>query len=224
MQKKYIIISSLIACIFLYFVEQVLLLSYGYKTITKMLLFTIIPLIHIKVFKNMPIKKDIGYKKVDGRRLKIGLIFGVCSFAIIITAYYILRNYIDLNSIMLELQSKSKITPANFIFVGMYITFGNSFLEEYFFRRFIFLNLYELNSKKIAYIYSSLLFALYHIVIFKTWFNIWLIVLSMIGLFTIGVIFNWLDTKSQNFINSWIVHIFADIAIVLIGLKMFAII
>ncbi len=224
MPSKYIIINALIACILLYFVEQVLSLNYAYKTIAKILLFTIIPIIYIKFFSKEVVKKELNYRKIDIQHLKIGILFGIASFAIVIIAYYILKNHIDINNIIAELQSKSKITPANFIFVGLYITFGNSFLEEYFFRGFIFLNLYKLGSKKLAYIFSSALFALYHIVIFKTWFNIWLIGLALVGLFTIGIIFNWLDTKSDNFINSWIVHIFADIAIVLIGLRMFMII
>lgn len=86
------------------------------------------------------------------------------------------------------------------------------------------MNLYELKFKKTAYVYSSLLFALYHIAIFKSWFNIWLILLALTGLISVGFIFNFIDTKSNNFINSWIVHILADMAIMLIGMKMFGII
>ncbi|MBZ9635369.1 CPBP family intramembrane metalloprotease [Clostridium sp. FP1] len=106
----------------------------------------------------------------------------------------------------------------------MYITFGNSFLEEYFFRGFYLLKSYELKSKKFAYIYSSLLFGVYHIAIFKTWFNSGLVGLALIGLISIGFIFNWLDTRSKNFINSWLVHILADSAIIIIGLRMFGIV
>ncbi|WP_352418238.1 CPBP family glutamic-type intramembrane protease [Proteiniborus sp.] len=35
-------------------------------------------------------------------------------------------------------KKKPRITPVNFIYVSLYITFGNSFLEEIFFRGFIF--------------------------------------------------------------------------------------
>ena len=108
--------------------------------------------------------------------------------------------------------------------VGIYITLGNSFLEEFFFRGFIFLNLYNQGYKKIAYIYSSLLFGVYHIAIFKTWFSPLLTVLALLGLVIAGIVFNWIDTKSENFINSWIVHILADSAIIIIGMGMFGII
>jgi membrane protease YdiL (CAAX protease family) len=224
MDKKYIIFSSLLACILLYFIEQVLVVSYVIKTLIKVLFFILIPYIYLKNIKKQQLSKSISYKSIDKHHLKMGFLFGILSFVIILIAYYILRNFIDLQGISEELQQKSNITASSFIFVGLYITLGNSFLEEYFFRGFIFLNLYELKSKRFAYIYSSLLFGLYHIGIFKTWFNIQLVGIALLGLICIGFVFCWLDTKSKNFINSWIVHILADSAIIIIGLKMFGMI
>lgn len=86
-----------------------------------------------------------------------------------------------------------------------------------------FLNIFELKSKKCAYIYCSVLFGLYHIGIFKTWFNFELLGLVLIRLISIGFVLNWLDKKFKNFINSLIVHMLADSAIILIGLKRFGI-
>ena len=224
MKKKYIILSSLIACIILYYVEQVLVVSYLVKTVIKILFFVFIPYVYSKIIKKQKFSKAMNYKNIDKDHLKMGFLFGILSFFIILITYYLLRNIIDLNSISENLQSNSKITASSFIYIGLYITFGNSLLEEYFFRGFIFLNLYELKSKKLAYLYSSLLFGIYHIAIFKAWFNVGLVGLALIGLISIGFIFNWLDTKSKNFINSWIVHILADSAIIIIGLRMFGII
>ena len=221
--KKYILLTSLIACIFLYFVEQVLIVDYFVKTLSKILLFTIIPYVYIKFIKKTTIKEAINYREIDKHHLKMGLLFGIASFVIIFIAYFIFKDVLNLNVILAELQNKSKISQSNFIFVGLYVTLCNSFLEEFFFRGFIFLNLYELKLKKSAYVYSSLLFGIYHMSIFKTWFNIWLILLALVGLISAGFILDWIDTKSSNFINSWIVHILADSAIILIGMKMFVI-
>ena len=224
MKKRYIILSSLIACIILYFVEQVLVVTYVVKTVIKVMFFIAIPYIYMKFIKKQTLSTSINKKNIDKHHLKMGILFGGLSFLIILIAFYVLRNIINLQGISEDLQSKSKITASSFIFVGLYITLINSFIEEYFFRGFIFLNLYKLKSKKVAYIYSSLLFGLYHIGIFKTWFNVGLVGLALIGLISIGFVFCWLDTKSNNFINSWIVHIFADSAIIIIGLKMFGIV
>ena len=223
MKEKYIIISSLLACIFLYFIEQYVGVSYIVKTLSKLAFFVIIPIIYIKIIKKSSIVEELNLRQLDQKRFKLGFIFGIASFTIVLTAYFIFKGAIDLNGIVSDLQEKN-ITPANFIFIGLYVTLGNSFLEEFFFRGFIFLNLYNMKKEKLAYFYSSVLFGLYHIGIFKAWFNIWLILLCLIGLITVGFIFNWLNTKSNNFINSWLVHILADSAIILIGLRMFGII
>lgn len=221
---KYILISSVIACFFMYYVEQVMKVDYLTKTIAKIVVFTIIPYIYMRLYKKSNIITSLRCKETNKNNIKIGIILGSISFIIILVTYFILKDVINLQSISQELQNKSKVTPVNFLFVAAYITFGNSFLEEFFFRGFIFLNLYEMNLKKTAYLFSSLLFALYHIAIFKTWFDIKLILLALFGLITIGFIFDYIDTKSKNFFNSWIVHILADAAIMLIGMRMFGII
>jgi uncharacterized protein len=223
MKEKYIIISSLLACICLYFIEQYLGVSYVVKTLSKIIFFVIIPIIYIKIVKKSNIIEELNLRYLDKNRFKLGFIFGISSFLIVLAAYFIFKGAIGLNGIVSDLREKN-ITPANFILIGLYVTLGNSLLEEFFFRGFIFLNLYNMKKEKLAYLYSSMLFGLYHIGIFKAWFNIWLILLCLVGLITVGFIFNWLNTKSNNFVNSWLVHIFADSAIILIGLKMFEII
>ncbi len=223
MREKYIIVSSLLACICLYIVEQHFGASYVVKTASKLILFVGFPLIYMRFMRKSTGEEERNLTKIDRRHFSLGIFFGAISFAIIIIAYFLFNRAINLQDIARDLNAKN-ITSDNFIFIGLYITFGNSFLEEFFFRGFVFLSLYEMKKEKLAYVFSSLLFGLYHIAIFKTWFSLGIIVLCMIGLVTVGFIFNWLDTKSNNFINSWIVHILADSAIILIGLKMFQII
>lgn len=221
MKNKFIIISSLIIVGILYTVEQYLMVNYLFKTLSKIILFIIIPYIYIKYVKKKSIKNALNLKGMNKKQFSYGIIFGILCFIIVIIAYLIFKKFIDFKGILNEMQNKSQITPANFIFVGLYITFVNSFLEEYFFRGYIFLNLYEKGNKIGAYIFSSLLFSLYHLTIFKSWFDLQIMFLVLFGLFSVGILFNILDTKSRNFINSWIVHILADSAIILIGCRLF---
>lgn len=220
----HIITSSIMACLILYFIEQGIGVSYITKTSVKIFLFAVFPIIYIIFFKNKPIKTALNIGGLNLRKLSIGILSGIIFFSVILVSYSILGSFIDFDKISLELQDKLRITPLNFIFVGVYITLGNSFLEEFFFRGYIFMNLYELGYKRLSYIFSSFLFAFYHIIIFKNWFTPPIFLLALIGLASVGFIFNWMDTKSKNFINSWISHILADSAIILIGLKMFKII
>ncbi|WP_428866527.1 CPBP family intramembrane glutamic endopeptidase [Clostridium sediminicola] len=223
-KKYFIIFSTILCCSLLFFIEQSIGVSYIVKTIIKIIAFTLVPYVYFRFYKKQSIKNALNLSSTTKKHFKLGIIFGAISFGIVLLAYFIFRSYIDIAAISNEMQTKSKITPSNFILVGLYVTFGNSFLEEFFFRGFVFLNLYELGYTKIAYVFSSIAFALYHLAIFRTWFDFPIMVLALFGLISVGVIFNWLDTKSKNFINSWILHILADSAIIIIGMKMFEII
>lgn len=221
MRKIYLIIGALISVLILYTIEQFYGASYIVKTSSKIIIFILVPFIYFRFIKGIKFTKTL---KLNETNLKLGIILGIISFLFVLIGYFFFKESIDFSSIINELNSKSKINKFNFLFVGIYITLGNSFLEEFFFRGFIFLNLYEEGYKKTGYIFSALLFSIYHISIFKTWFNIWIMIIALIGLFTIGIIFNYIDTLSKNFMNSWIVHILADTAIILIGLRLFQII
>ncbi len=223
MDRKYIIVGSAAVCVLLYIIEQVAGVNYIVKTIAKVLMFTSVPYL-FGLINKISIKQVLNFKDMNRRNLRVGIFFGVVSFFIVLGAYYVLQEFIDLPGIAAELRDRSGITPANFILTGLYITMGNSFLEEFFFRGFIFLNLYKLENKRLAYIYSALAFGLYHIAIFRTWFSLWVMGLALTGLVAVGFVFNWLDAGTGSIMNSWLVHIFADSAIVLIGLSMFGII
>ncbi|MUV39838.1 hypothetical protein JNUCC1_03722 [Lentibacillus sp. JNUCC-1] len=145
------------------------------------------------------------------------LFLGGSSAAVILLAYIVLQPFLDLSMIKSDLTNRLGITPVGFIFVGLYITFGNSFLEEYFFRGFIFFNL----PRKTGYIYSPLLFAAYHIPMIILWFDLYQIVLCFIGLWLIGMIFQKVNEREGTIWSSWMIHVCADTMIIIIGLTLF---
>jgi uncharacterized protein len=219
MEKKHvfqIVILTILSCTALFIVEQVLIVSYLWKTLAKIGLFLVVPLLYIRIVLKQPILKFLNLKNIDFSKLRLGFILGLLSMGIVIGAFFLFSFIIDTNTIIADLESRG-ITASVFIFIAVYITFGNSLLEEFYFRGFLFLNIYRSQSKLFAYLFSSLLFALYHIGIFMAWFNIWLILLALLGLFVVGLIFNWLNTKSDNFLNSWILHILADVGVMVVG-------
>lgn len=215
--RNYIVISAIMCAGILFFIEQILMVDYLTKTLSKIVLFTLSQIVLIKVIKKTTFKENLNLKIVDKKTIWIGIGLGILAGAILICAFYIFKQLIDMDAIFLELETKSKITSTNYLIVTTYFSFGNSFLEEFFFRGFIFMNLYKIGYKKLAYIFSAGLFSLYHIAIFKNWFNFELFLLCLFGLFITGIIFNYVDTKSENFLNSWAIHIIADVAIVIIG-------
>ncbi|WP_200816456.1 CPBP family intramembrane glutamic endopeptidase [Salirhabdus sp. Marseille-P4669] len=224
MNKKHIttiVCLAIISCILMFVIEQVLQTTYFVKTLAKIFVFLFIPIAYIRFVLKENILDFLNVKHVDLKRLRLGFLFGIAAIVIVITTFLLLQDYINTDDIISDLKTRLHITPEIYLFIAAYITFGNSLLEEFYFRGFIFLNIYQTNYKWFAYLFSAALFAVYHVAIFATWFNRWLILLALVGLFIVGIIFNWLNTKSNNFLNSWLLHILADIAVVSIGYYLF---
>ncbi len=221
MERKFIILSSILVTLALYLINQIVDPNYFVKSVIKIVLFLSIPYIHVKWIKKSTIREVYGIRFNGKRHFFYSVLTGMTSFATIVVAFFLLREELSLDSIGRQVAEGNVMTPATIIAVGLYIILFNSLLEEIFFRGFIFLNLYELKHKKMAYLYSSILFGIYHIGIFKTWFNEQIIALSLFGLIGIGLVFGRLNTHNHNILNSWIAHALADLAIMLIGLGMF---
>ncbi len=210
-QLFYIIFISVIACFMLYVLERVILVSYEVKTIAKILLFTLIPLLYWKYYTPVRLKK----RKLSNLSLSVAL--SIATFGVIWLAFFFLKDLVDFQEINNQLQ----LSKQELVVRGIYIIVGNAFLEEFFFRGFIFLNLYRLSYRKTAYIFSSALFAIYHIAIFQSWFTLPIMLVILIALFLVGFIFNYLCQRVSSFTGSWVVHASADLAIILIGFYMF---
>lgn len=212
------------ACIMLFVLEQVMTVDYATKTAAKVILFAAVPYFYFKLTQKAKLMDGLNLRELEKSAFRLEFILGAASFAGIIAMYFLLSGYIDFGVILGELRTKAQITASNYVFIGIYIILGNSFLEEFFFRGFIFLNLFNQGHKKLAYIYSSALFGIYHISILKAWVNPVLLGLAVAGLILVGVVFNWLDSRGGNIVSSWIVHMLADCAIITIGLEIFGII
>lgn len=196
---------------------------YIIKTGLKLVLFLLIPLIYLAYRK----PEAIRLKQLFSLRfkyLKEALILALSVFLIIIIAYFIASPLINLNQIKDNLINNLNVNKDNFIFVALYISLVNSFIEEFFFRAFAFMILKDHSTKFIANIISSLMFALYHIGMTITWFNPLIFTLALASLFIAGLIFNYLNLRSDSIYPSWLVHMFANFAINTIGLILFGII
>ena len=143
-------------------------------------------------------------------------------YAVILVAYFMFRNIFDFSALTSSLNETTGVNKSNFLWVAIYISFVNSLLEEFFFRGFAFLTLKKVVSKGFAYVFSSMLFALYHIAMMIGWFGIPVILISLTGLFVGGLIFDKFDDKYGNIYLSWLVHMFANFSINTIGFILFA--
>ena len=160
--------------------------------------------------------------KPDKKGLCIALCLGFAIYGVVLGAYWIFKDVFDFSALTGSLNETTGVNKSNFIWVAIYISFVNSLLEEFFFRGFSFITLKKLTSRRFAYVFSSMAFALYHIAMMIGWFGLPVILISLVGLFIGGMIFNRFDEKSENIYLSWLIHMFANFATNTIGFILFA--
>ncbi len=203
-------------------VDGVISPPYYLKSIIKIILFLGGPLLYLKVWHKEP---GEGKKLFTPNRkdLLLAVSLGAGVFAVIMVAYFFCRNFIDFGAIQSALTGGIGVTADNFIFVAIYISLANSLLEEFFFRGFAFILLKKESNRLFAYLFSAVMFSLYHVGMTSGWFNIGIFLLMMIGLFAGGCIFSFLNEKCDNIYPSWLVHLCANLAINTIGCILFGI-
>lgn len=209
-----IIVSlSIVFVAILFYVEQVVQVPYIYKTILKIPLFLIFPFF----IKRFMLKEKMSFK-IELKNLRFIILISIGVIGIIAISFIIVKSFIDPSLIISDFQNRMKITKTMFVFAGFYTIIGNSFIEEYFFRGFIFQGLHNKGLRKTAYLLSASLFAFYHIGIFMSWFTIPIMLLVLFGLFVGGLIFSYFVQKTHSVLASYIIHMSADLVIVLIGI------
>lgn len=219
MKKLRIPILVIIACVVMGIVDAVIQPGYIVKSAIKLVMFLLIPVVFSVVCKDNSIKKLF---KPDKKGFILALALGVGVYVVVLGAYLIFRNVFDFSALTKSLNETTGVNASNFLWVSLYISFVNSLLEEFFFRGFAFLTLKEVAARRFAYIFSSLTFAIYHIAMMIGWFGLPVVLISLLGLFVGGLIFNRFDEKSGNIYLSWLVHMFANFATNTIGFILFA--
>lgn len=220
--KWYVMISVIFCAVAMSLVDGVIQPPYALKSVIKVVLFLLVPFTYFALHQ-----KDWGQVRAlfvpQKRDLLIALALGAGVYGFILGGYLLLTKLYDISELVLKLTADAGVGADNFVFVSIYISLVNSMLEEFLFRGFAFLTLKKLTNRRFAYIFSALIFAIYHFGMMAAG-NIWISLLALIALFVAGCMFNWLNERSGNIITSWLVHMFANFAINTIGFMIFGII
>ena len=204
----------LVCCLAMALVDGVFRPGYAVKSAIKIALFMLVPLIATGIDKNILYLPLLRPKK---KGLLLAIALGVGIYAVILGGYFLVSPFFDFSKITGALTENAGVMKENFLLVSLYISFANSFLEEFFFRGFVFTNMKEHAGRKPAYIISAAAFSLYHVAMMVGWFSPALFFLVMAGLFVGGMIFNWLNERLDTIYCSWLTHMFANFAINTIG-------
>lgn len=217
--KKWIMLAIIfVSFIVMGYVDAVCQPPYFVKSAVKIALFVGLPVAFFIAYRTKP-----RFLKPQAKGIWLALALGGALYVLIVGAYLLFQNVFDFSGITSSLTGDIGVTKENFIFVALYISFVNSFLEEFFFRGFAYLQLKEALSRRLAFTVSASTFALYHVAMMIGWYTWPLFLLTMVGLFVGGAIFNLLNDRYQNIYTSWIVHMFANFGINTVGLMLFGI-
>lgn len=220
-KSRLVIALIVVACTVMAFTDGVLKPDYFVKSAVKLVLFLVLPAVYSVFDRDIKIKELFIPQK---RGILISLVLGVSVFSVILAGYFLLKDVFDFSKITGALTKNIGVTGKNFIFVSLYISFVNSLLEEFFFRGFAFLTLKRITSRRFAYLFSASVFAIYHVAMMIGWFDFYVFLIILAGLFAGGLIFNFLNEKSATVYPSWLTHMFANFAINTVGFILFGII
>ena len=202
---------ALLAVFVVFLVEQLLQPAYWVKSALKAAAFFGAIVLYAAISKQ-PLSEAIRLHRLKKPKpLLLGMLF---FFAGVVLLFVCFRGQLDLSKIKQSLTRKEQLTQKNCLFVFSYIIVCNAFLEEAFFRGFVF-QLFE--KKNVGALVSGLLFSLYHIGIFITWFNPFLFALCVIGLAAVGLFLQWVSEQYQSIAASYLIHACANVAINTIG-------
>jgi membrane protease YdiL (CAAX protease family) len=115
-------------------------------------------------------------------------------------------------------------TPARYAALGIFYSACHSFLEEYYWRWFVFAQLRRLGTLRTAIIVSSVGFMAHHVLVLATFFGwaspaTWIFSASIaVG----GAIWAWLYERTRSLYGPWLSHLIVDAGIFAIGYDLLA--
>ena len=211
----YIISALFIFSLAVTYIDAFVHPPYFSKIPIKILFFLVLPLLYF-AFNKEAFKDFKSLFQFRKKGIGLSLLLGIGIYVVIVGGFFLTRNVFDYSGV-----TKMGITKDNYLYVAIYISFMNSFLEEFFFRGFGFIIMKKYTNRIFAYIFSPVLFALYHVGMTASMFEVMLLALVIIGLVAGGLIFNYLNEKNENIYSSWFTHMFANFAMHTVGFVLF---
>jgi membrane protease YdiL (CAAX protease family) len=109
-----------------------------------------------------------------------------------------------------------------YVALAAFYSLIHSFLEEYYWRWFVFGQLREMFSATTALVTSSLGFALHHVIVLAMYFGLlsWETALFSLAVAVGGAVWAWIYQRSRSLWGAWLSHMLVDAAIFAIGYDM----
>ncbi len=158
-----------------------------------------------------------------------GLGFGILIFVATLALYHLWLGPIGfLDAPAVEIREKilgfGADTVGKYLALSVFYALGHSFLEEYYWRWFVFGQLRRLMAFGPAVVVSSLGFMAHHVLVlamFFGWFSLGTVLFSL-AVAVGGAVWAWIYERGGSLYGPWLSHLFVDAAIFAIGYQMVA--
>jgi uncharacterized protein len=165
-----------------------------------------------------PTGKEIGYGFLLGALMSLGLI----------GTYFGLRDQSFMAAVPALIQEKligfGADTPLKYLALAVFISAIHSFLEEYYWRWYVYRELNHWVGHAKAVVLSALAFTGHHVIVIKAYLppeiQSWGIWAFPAFVFAAGVVWSISFGKYQSLWLNWVSHLMADVAILWIGFKL----
>jgi CAAX protease family protein len=153
------------------------------------------------------------FRRPGRRSIVAGLVSGLVICGVIVAVYFLgFEGRIGRDA--LEAKAGAYGALNHFYLFAAFLCVGNSGMEEYYWRWFVFGGLRRMMRFGPAVVVSALGFTLHHIVVLYAYFpDLGLVVFLNVGVFAGGCIWAILYEKFGSIVGPWISHFFADVGI-----------
>jgi uncharacterized protein len=163
-------------------------------------------------------KGKLSWSPTNKGGILAGLIWSIPVAVVLLGTYWIIKGGTFIDPAATETIEELGIsTPAKFLIFASAMSLGNSLMEEYVWRWFVFSKFKVLVGVWPAIILSAFFFTVHHVVILWNVGSIWFVLVGSCALLIGGIIWGYLYNKYNSIWPGWICHVAADTAIMWIA-------
>jgi membrane protease YdiL (CAAX protease family) len=150
--------------------------------------------------------------------LGVGAASGAVIGVSILAAYWLLvDDRIDPDLVREAARSMTLLSPPKYLLAAAGWTLVNSLMEEYVYRWFVFRQFRKLFGNVAAIVGSALVFTTHHVIAVSQYLGPVMTILASSGVFIGGLLWGWLYLRYRSIWPAWISHVFADVAVFVVG-------
>lgn len=158
------------------------------------------------------------HRKAILQAIPIGLATAIVM--LIAYKYTTLGEIITYNAENIRQKAAQLHIASHFLIFGLFLAIAHSFLEEYYWRWYVFARLNTLVQRNLAIIIGSAAFAGHHYIILASILPIGPTIILGTAVGIGGAIWAWLFSKTHSIAGVWLAHLMADAVIVYVASQM----